>query len=100
MVEIETIKLINEAVQDPARAASDAVLLSVLCMAHNTSNDSSQQRANVTPFTAPLQRLQWLDVYGSLPPNLVHVKGLIQMVMLRGGVEKIELPGLASIISL
>lgn len=100
MVEIETIKLINEAIQDPARAVSDAVLLSVLCMAHNTSHNNSQQRANRSPFTAPLQHLQWLDVYGSFPPNLVHIKGLIQMVMLRGGVEKIELPGLASILSL
>lgn len=100
MIEIESIKLINRAVQDPGRAASDAVLLSILCMAHNTSHNADQRRSSRTPFTAPLQRLQWLDVYGSLPPNIVHVRGLIQMVMLRGGVEAIDLPGLSSILSL
>ena len=99
MVEIETIKLVNNAVQDPARAASDAVLLSVLCMAHNTAYNTQRQHPS-TPFTAPLQHLQWLDVFGSLPPNLVHVQGLIQMVLLRGGVQNIELPGLPSILSL
>ena len=99
MVEIETIKLVNNAVQDPSRAAIDAVLLSVLCMAHNTAYSTPQQRPS-TPFTAPLQHLQWLDVFGSLPPNLVHVQGLIQMVLLRGGVQNIELPGLPSILSL
>lgn len=100
MIEIEAINLINKAIQDPSRAASDAVILSVLCMAHNPTYCSPQNVSPSTPFAAPLQRLQWLEVFGNSAPNIVHVRGLMQMIMLRGGVEKIELPGLASILSL
>lgn len=100
MVEIEAINLINKAVQDPKRAASDAVILSVLCMAHNPTYCSPQSLSSGTPFTAPLQLLQWLEVFGSFAPNIVHIRGLMQMVMLRGGIENIKLPGLAPILSL
>ncbi|KAL5358860.1 hypothetical protein BJX96DRAFT_51632 [Aspergillus floccosus] len=95
LCELETIKMINREVQHPTRAVCDSVILSVMCMAHNVADDNDQRRHRTTPFTAPMRRLQWLDVYGSLPPNLVHIQGLIQMVNLRGGLDNITLPGLA-----
>ncbi|KAL4948980.1 hypothetical protein BDW69DRAFT_175378 [Aspergillus filifer] len=97
-VEMETIKMVSREMDNPDRAVCDAMIFSVVCMAHNKAFDNPTALKS-TPFTAPMQRLQWLDVYGSLPPNLVHIGGLIKMVNLRGGIDKIELPGLASIIS-
>ncbi|KAF9895243.1 hypothetical protein FE257_000145 [Aspergillus nanangensis] len=97
--EMETIKMINREVQNPNRAVCDAVILSVMCMAHSVAEDNDHRRQRMTSFTAPMRRLQWLDVYGSLPPNLVHIQGLIQMVNLRGGLDNISLPGLAPILS-
>lgn len=100
LCEFETIKMINQQVSIPGRAVCDAVILSVICMAHNAADENDERRQRRTPFLAPMRRLQWLDVYGSLPPNIVHVEGLVQMVKLRGGLEQISLPGLAPILSL
>ncbi|KAL4930488.1 uncharacterized protein BDV17DRAFT_280747 [Aspergillus undulatus] len=97
-VEMETIKMVSREMDNPTRAVSDAIIWSVVCMAHNKADDNLPSFKS-NPFTAPMQRLQWLDVYGSLPPNLVHIGGLIQMINLRGGIDKIQLPGLASVIS-
>ncbi|KAL2219719.1 hypothetical protein M432DRAFT_655235 [Thermoascus aurantiacus ATCC 26904] len=99
LCEVEAISLINQAIQDPARALTDAVILSVLSLATNRVDNSVFGKESRTPFQPPLRNLQWLDVYGKLSPNPVHMKGLAQLVMLRGGLEKIELPGLAAIIS-
>ncbi|KAL4869708.1 hypothetical protein BDV12DRAFT_75037 [Aspergillus spectabilis] len=97
-VEMETIKLVSREMDNPSRAVCDAMIFSVVCMAHNKAEHDSTGFPT-PPFTAPMQRLQWLDVYGSLRTNLVHIGGLVQMVHLRGGIDKIQLPGLASVIS-
>ncbi|KAL4862080.1 hypothetical protein BDV12DRAFT_203388 [Aspergillus spectabilis] len=90
--------MVSREMNDPSRSVCDSMIWSVVCLAHNQPDDnlSSVQK---TPFTAWMSRLQWLDIYGSLKPNLMHIKGLIQMVNLRGGLDKIGLPGLAAVIS-
>ncbi|KAL4994722.1 hypothetical protein BDV10DRAFT_145581 [Aspergillus recurvatus] len=97
-VEMETIRLVSREINNPSRAFCDAVIWSVVCMAHNKAEGDLTDHPP-SPFTAPMQRLQWLGVYGSLRPNLVHIGGLIQMVNLRGGIDEIQLPGLAAVIS-
>ncbi|KAJ5698104.1 hypothetical protein N7462_000109 [Penicillium macrosclerotiorum] len=99
LCEMESIKLINQAVRDPTRAISDAVLLSVICMAHHQALEASPAQNRNTPFKAPFQRLQWLDVYGHLPPNMIHIRGLVQLVKLRGGLQNIKLDGLRATIT-
>ena len=98
--EMETIKNVTREVSNPNRAVCDAVILSVVCMAHNVAEDHGRGVHLTPPFDAPLPRLQWLDIYGALPPNLVHIKGLVQMVRLRGGIQNLTLPGLAATLSL
>lgn len=100
LCEMEAIKLINQAVRDPLRAVSDAVLLSVICMAHHQPVSEKRQRHRKTPFNPPFQRLQWVDVYGCLPPNLIHIRGLVQLIKMRGGLENIQFTGLAPTITL
>ncbi|KAJ5457482.1 hypothetical protein N7475_008870 [Penicillium sp. IBT 31633x] len=99
LCEMESIKLINQAVRDPERAVSDAVLLSVICMAHHQAEEELVQQHQSTPFNPPFPRLQWIDVYGCLPPNMIHIKGLLQLVKLRGGLTEISTEGLAATIS-
>lgn len=100
MCEMESIKLINQAVRDPTRAVSDAVILSVICMAHHQALDEAPNQYRKTPFTPPFQRLQWLDVYGHLPPNMIHIHGLVQLLRLRGGLKNIKLHGVRPTICL
>ncbi|KGO69812.1 hypothetical protein PITC_042750 [Penicillium italicum] len=99
LCEMESIKLINQAVRDPNRVVSDAVLLSVICMAHHQAEEKSAQQHRRTPFNPPFPRLQWIDVYGCLPPNMIHVKGLLQLIKMRGGLANIHTEGLAATIS-
>lgn len=94
----DSISKINEAIQSPSLAVTDNVILSVLCLANN--DIPKNQNVNNSPFRPPLRSLQWLDVYGTLSPNPIHQEGLAQLVRLRGGLERIELPGLAAVISL
>jgi hypothetical protein len=97
--EFESIKRVNQAIQDTTRAVSDAVILSVGCLA-NTRADELLRNKNInSPFEPPLRNLQWLDIYGSLPPNDIHLSGLAQLVSLRDGPQNINLPMLASILS-
>jgi hypothetical protein len=100
LCEMEAIKLINKAVRNPKKAVSDAILLSVICMAHHQAEENMVQQHRRTPFNPPFPRLQWIDVYGCLPPNMVHIKGLVQLVKLRGGLPCIPTEGLAATVSL
>ncbi|KAJ5574861.1 hypothetical protein N7450_008760 [Penicillium hetheringtonii] len=99
LCEADAIVRVNRAIQSPSGAVTDCIILCVLCMATNKVDgpmwDQNQERI----FQAPLTSLQWLDIYGRLSPHPVHQAGLVQLVRLRGGLEKIELPGLAAIIS-
>lgn len=101
MCERDSIRLINEAVRDPAKMDRDALLLSIICMAHHRAPDNSiTSQLQNTPFEPPLQRLQWLDAYGCLKPNEMHIRGLVELIRMRGGLKNIRLPGLAATISL
>ncbi|KAJ5730899.1 uncharacterized protein N7483_005407 [Penicillium malachiteum] len=97
--ERDSIRLINEALQDSTRMLSDAVLLSVICLAHHrATQDLKLSQVKKTPFDPPFQWLQWLNVYGCLQPNELHIGGLVELIKLRG-LRNIKLPGLAATIS-
>jgi hypothetical protein len=95
----ESIKEVNKAIQHRSRALSDAVILSVICLANNTEDELLWDKNLRLPFQPPLRGLQWLDIYGSLLPNPIHLAGLAQLIKLREGLERINLPGLAPILS-
>ncbi|KAJ5109458.1 Protein of unknown function DUF3468 [Penicillium angulare] len=97
--EMESIKHINAAVRDPSRMVSDAVLLSVICMAHHQAPDKMHTQSQSTPFDPPFQWLQWLNVYGCLKPNEIHIQGLVALIKIRGGLRNIKYPGLATTLS-
>lgn len=97
-VESESIRLVEEAINDPARVTGDSVIMAVLCLEFSTT-DSNLQFCKKTPFQAPLQNLQWLNIYGAHRPNPIHRQGLIQLLNLRGGLNNIHLPCLGSILS-
>jgi hypothetical protein len=97
--ELESIKEVNKAIQDPSRALSDAVILSVICLANNGGDELFWDKNLRSPFQPPLRGLQWLYIYGSLLPNPVHLTGLAQLIKLREGLERTGLPGLAPILS-
>lgn len=99
ITEAETIRHLNRLLQDPVQACSDELILAVLCMAFNRVDDSAWSAAD-PPLRPPLRNLQWLNVYGTLSGNHVHVEGLLELIELRGGQERMKMPGLAETVSL
>ena len=100
---LTAITLVNKSLQDLENATTDTIAHSVLILAQlATSEEHALEMilSRDSPFDAPFQSLQWVDVYSSLPANPIHLKGLIKIIELKGGVENIKLPCLAAITSL
>ncbi|KAJ9613098.1 hypothetical protein H2200_003039 [Cladophialophora chaetospira] len=97
--EIESIALINKALRKD-NTITDAMIVSVLCMAANawdlTLERFLEQSAPAPVFDPLLKSLQWLDIYGLLSVHPTHAAGLVQLIKLRGGLHKIQTPGLAA----
>jgi hypothetical protein len=80
----------------------DDVILAVLALGTNeveTMVNNARYQAR-SPFNSPMSSAQWLDVYGSMTSVPAHVFAMRSLVRRRGGLEKIELHGLAAILSL
>lgn len=101
--EIESIALINKALRKD-NAITDAMIVSVLTMAANAWDLTLERfldNSGPAPVFDPLLKsLQWLDIYGLLSVHPIHAAGLVQLVKLRGGLHKIQTPGLAATVFL
>jgi hypothetical protein len=99
---VQTMKLLKEELQRPEKMPLDDVILAVLALGTNevetmTNNMGYQARS---PFNSPLYSAQWLDIYGSMSSVPEHVTAMRSLVGRRGGLENVELDGLAEILSL
>lgn len=97
------ITMISKSLQHPENVLTDTLVLCVLILAELATSEEYALEIFLgrdSPFDVPFKSLQWVDVYSSLPPNTIHVEGLIKIIKLKGGLENIKLPCLASIISL
>jgi hypothetical protein len=100
---LEAIRMISKSLQDPGNATTDTITLSVLILAELATTEEhalEMIQSKDSPFDAPFQSMQWIDVYSSLPPNQIHLDGLIKIIELKGGLENVRLPCLAAILSL
>jgi hypothetical protein len=99
----ETIRLLKEELKTSEGSALDDMILTTLCLSANeveTARNCMIEKSNRSPFRSPLARAQWLDVYGMMSHVSAHVAALRSLVTLRGGLDKIELEGLAEVLSL
>jgi hypothetical protein len=90
---MESIKMLNKAIQDPTYAVSDAIIMSVLIMAYSTGRIVEEKWDETLPFHVPLTSLQWLHVLGAQEADPAHVAGLTKLIKLKGGLENIKVPG-------
>jgi hypothetical protein len=56
--ELESIKMVNKAIQNPSRVLSDAVITSVDCLVHSSWDESMWDENLRSLFQSPLQGLQ------------------------------------------
>lgn len=95
----EAIHELNKEMRDPVRACTDENTMAIAIMG-NKGLRLASPRTGKLPCQAPLKGLQSLDVYGQMSLVPVHAMGLAQLVAMRGGLENIQIEGLAATISL
>ena len=99
---VQTLRLLKEELENPEKISLDEMILAVLCLATNeveTVAKNMNQKIR-SPFNSPLTSAQWLDVYGSIIHIPAHTMAMRSLANRRGGLEMIELEGLAEILSL
>lgn len=100
---VQTMRLLKESLQNSEKIPLDDIILAVLALGTNeieTMANSSLKDSMHSPFNSPLASVQWIDVYGRISPVHAHTVAMRSLVARRGGLEKIELLGLAEILSL
>jgi hypothetical protein len=90
------IQKLNAALSDPNLALRDEVILAILILASQEVFIGKKGKRN--PFNSPLQSLGWLNVYGNFKFVPQHTKAVADIIIMRGGLETLELHGLAEII--
>lgn len=94
----KAVQLLSEQMSNPATAATEANIWSVVALGY--SGYIGELRKGRCPRQSFLKELQSLHVYGRLVINKAHVSGLMQLVQILGGVDKIKTPGMAQVMCL
>jgi hypothetical protein len=90
------IQKLNEVFASGIDISTDEVILAILTLAcHETLNVAEEKRS---PFNSPLRRAQWRNVYGRMRYIPEHRKAVLDLLDLRGGLETLQMPGLAETI--
>jgi hypothetical protein len=95
----EIVRNLNKALKDPVEACKDLNILAIIALAKN----ATFQKAEVPPKTpkeGPLKSMQLLNSLSLTAIDPIHYNGLTKLIEMKGGLEEIETPGLASVISL
>ena len=97
----ETVKLVNQRLDNPDTACDDINILAVMTLAINDITsladlDSEPEHRAQQPNQGPLRSLRHLNLYGSILKFVpLHRQGMAMMVEKRGGIQNITFPGLA-----
>jgi len=98
---LQTMRLLNEELKNPEQIPLDDIILAILTLSANEVETvaSSGREKERSPFNSPLASMQWLDVYGSMSHLSAHTTAMRSLVARRGGLEQMELEGLAEVLS-
>lgn len=93
------IRHMSIAMKDPIEACKDINIFAVVALA-KTGTFHGVGEPLKTPKQGPLRSLQLLDLLALSEIDPIHFDGLSKLIGLKGGLENIEMPGLAALISL
>jgi hypothetical protein len=94
----EIVRYLNIAMSDPVEACKDVNIFIVSALAGKGPIKKVDMPPRV-PRQGPLRGLQSLDSYALMDTVPVHVDGLSKLIEIKGGLEKIEMPGVAALVS-
>lgn len=98
LCQTEAVHAINDKLTQPSTAIDDESIRIVFSlMWHGAISDGPPPRS---PRQAPMADLQALRLFmGVIAPDPIHAQGLDNMLALRGGLDKVQMPGLAFLVS-
>lgn len=94
----EAVRLLRQDLCSSGSQISDSQLLAILLLA--THDSFGLQEATPEIFTAPLSSLTWLNVYWRMTISDLHLDALFTAIKIRGGLDTLQLMGLAELCSL
>jgi len=92
------VQHISREIGDPTRAVTDETVCAVVILGYSGRVAAPRPRPEY-PRQSSLRKLQSLDVYCKMEIVMHHVQGLVQMVEVMGGVQKLKTPGMAQLLS-
>ena len=99
----KAIQAVKQNMSKAEDACADDNLLAVLALAQHQpveAFDISVPTSEYWPKQGPLDSLRLLNIYGGPVHDVpVHAEAFSRLIMLRGGLEEIRLPGLRAMIS-
>ncbi|RFU31482.1 hypothetical protein B7463_g4882, partial [Scytalidium lignicola] len=94
----EIVRRMSTVMGDPVEACKDINIFAITALV----KIGQFKKVDVplkTPNQGPLRSLQFMSSFGLMASDPVHFDGLSRLIELKGGLEKIEMPGLAALIS-
>ena len=95
----KAIKQLRDALADPIDASSDETILAMLWMASAEIVPEDRKQASISAFNPPLPSDQWIDAWANVA-GTEHSNMMRELIEMRGGLENIELFGVAKVLSL
>jgi len=93
------IHYVSREMQDPRQAVSDANIWAVVVLGYS-GREAPLRTGAKYPRQSFLKELQSLHIYCKMEIVVEHVLGLMKLVELMGGLDKIRIPGMAQVVSL
>lgn len=97
-IQNRAVSLLSQQMADPRKATHESNIWAVVAMGY--ASDLGPIRLGKVPQQSFLKELQSLHIYGRYQINQIHLRGLIQLVTLIGGIQNLKTTGMAAVISL
>jgi hypothetical protein len=97
---VRAIGELRDALADPTQASSDENILALLWMASAEMAPEDRSLVSKSAFNPPLPSGQWVDAWANCVSGTEHSNMMRELIEMRGGIEKIDIFGVARVLSL
>ena len=93
----EAIRGVSKSIREGNYLESDELIVIILLLAMNETD--GEEKADWSPFPAPLRSLQWLNIYGTRTYYMPHIVAVQDIIKRRGGIRNLRTYSVAWLIS-
>jgi hypothetical protein len=93
---LRVIQRLKKLVSNTNEAVRDEFIWGIMALAFNESINVTTEKRR--PFNTPLREARWINVYGNVEAVPEHMKAVLDIIALRGGINNLKLRGLAEIL--